>query len=257
MSDCVICLSPPPRRSTRGDGRGFSEGVYCCAGHLICTTCLDPFVLHAVEQLGECQELAKKAEAAEAAQDARRLGELAGRICCPAEACRSEPLVESALAQLISSETFEAYIKGRALLPIAQAKACVLAEAQEALQAQQSQSAAESERQLLAIQLRAELPQARMCARCSFGPVDAFGCLDLSGHHGEPIGGADRAVSRIDNGCPSCGWFAPSLQEWPMWDGVVREAATEGEEARGDHAAELEAYRDAQEARWLQPAAWT
>ena len=52
---------------------------------------------------------------------------------------------------------------------------------------EQEEHAAFGSMRLLAAQLRDELPDARMCARCGFGPVDHGGCYDLRTHHGYGI----------------------------------------------------------------------
>lgn len=69
----------------------------------------------------------------------------------------------------------------------------------------------------LSLALKRHMPQARQCGACGFGPVDIYGCADLQAHHGQAVG----PHGRIQNTCPNCGWFAPSSNDWPRWDGVV------------------------------------
>jgi hypothetical protein len=69
----------------------------------------------------------------------------------------------------------------------------------------------------LSLALKRQMPQARQCGSCGFGPVDIYGCADLVAHHGQAVG----LRGRIQNTCPNCGWFASSSSEWPKWDGVV------------------------------------
>jgi hypothetical protein len=51
------------------------------------------------------------------------------------------------------------------------------------------------------------------CPVCAFGPVDHFGCSNLSSHHGE----ARRGAVRTSNACPSCGFFGQSTADWSPW----------------------------------------
>lgn len=53
------------------------------------------------------------------------------------------------------------------------------------------------------------------CARCSFGPVFHDRCLDLTEYHSLAL----NSRVRIDNSCPSCGWFAVYWSHWSPWDG--------------------------------------
>jgi hypothetical protein len=60
----------------------------------------------------------------------------------------------------------------------------------------------------------------RQCFRCGYGPVLHDYCGDLTEYHGmgNYYYGNGRS-SRIDNSCPSCGWFAITWYQWPVWDG--------------------------------------
>mmetsp|Transcript_29241 Transcript_29241/g.78523 ORF Transcript_29241/g.78523 Transcript_29241/m.78523 type:complete len:408 (+) Transcript_29241:97-1320(+) len=69
---------------------------------------------------------------------------------------------------------------------------------------------------LFAMQLRNQMPRARQCPKCSFGPIDHFGCGDLQAHQGQRVGSA-----RISNRCPKCDFFSPELRDWPTWDGEL------------------------------------
>ncbi|GMH79827.1 hypothetical protein TrST_g3487 [Triparma strigata] len=55
-----------------------------------------------------------------------------------------------------------------------------------------------------------------MCRQCNYGPILKDGCSDLSAHHGQSTG-----RGRINNACPSCGWFSASICEWPRWNGKL------------------------------------
>jgi hypothetical protein len=62
---------------------------------------------------------------------------------------------------------------------------------------------------------RQYLGRAFQCGNCSFGPIDHFACGDLLSHNGEVTAGG--AV--INNHCPRCDWFSPSIEDWPKWNG--------------------------------------
>ena len=83
-----------------------------------------------------------------------------------------------------------------------------------------NQSAPGLSKQLLAQQLRASVPGARMCFRCHHGPIEHFRCVDLTTHRddGSAFGG---------NACPKCRWFAADISQWPYWDGNVPDSAIE------------------------------
>eukprot|EP00966_Prymnesium_polylepis_P327114 7382981-Prymnesium_polylepis.1 len=75
--ECCICLTAPPRRGRSA----VASGVYCCAGHLTCETCLSSAVTAAAEALADTNDLIAKAAAAET-KDPRRHAVLAGNYCC-------------------------------------------------------------------------------------------------------------------------------------------------------------------------------
>merc|ERR1712166_123579 len=66
-------------------------------------------------------------------------------------------------------------------------------------------------------QLQRQFPNAYQCGRCSHGPIDKKACDDLSTHHGDRTSGGGR----INNACPSCGWFSPHIRDWPKWNGTL------------------------------------
>ena len=69
-----------------------------------------------------------------------------------------------------------------------------------------------------------ELPNARQCRKCSYGPIDPVACWDLAAHNGERRGGA-----RINNTCPICGWFDRDINNWPRWDGRLHDDPPRGQ----------------------------
>ena len=172
--------------------------VLCEHGHGTCETCLETYVLTKAEALAKTDLLAAKAEAAVATNDQDKLAELGGACFCPMHntygRCEAPPYDDRTLAASTSKETFAEYVRAKALLPAAQ-------RVQKVVQARQEMSVL--------------LPNARQCGRCSFGPVQFHGCDDLTTHHGEVRRG--DAIP-IDNSCRRCGWFAPHISQWPVWD---------------------------------------
>jgi len=72
---------------------------------------------------------------------------------------------------------------------------------------------------------RQYLGRAYQCPQCRFGPIDHYACGDLEAHDGEVV---DQNGSKVDNSCPNCGWFSPSIQDWQVWDGTVPASAMPG-----------------------------
>jgi len=81
-----------------------------------------------------------------------------------------------------------------------------------------------AELEALAESLRMQLPDARMCPQCSFGPIIKRACDDLGAHNGQDEGGGVR----INNACPQCGWFGQSWGEWLPWNGYFSESLSQG-----------------------------
>jgi lipopolysaccharide biosynthesis regulator YciM len=61
-------------------------------------------------------------------------------------------------------------------------------------------------------QLRLANKNGYQCSRCDFGPVLHFACPSLSG-------------APSTNRCPSCDFYADSLDFWCLWDGKIAESA--------------------------------
>jgi len=68
---------------------------------------------------------------------------------------------------------------------------------------------------------RQYLGRAYQCPKCQFGPIDHYACGDLEAHNGEVGQNGDI----VNNSCPNCGWFSPSIGDWQMWDGTVPASA--------------------------------
>lgn len=69
---------------------------------------------------------------------------------------------------------------------------------------------------------RQYLGRAYQCPQCHFGPIDHYACGDLEAHNGEMV---DRNGAMVNNSCPNCKWFSPSIHDWQVWDGTVPASA--------------------------------
>ena len=178
--------------------------IQCDEGHPICQVCLDKYILTNVKKLRETDYLPAKAETAQISEDGATLAFLCGACSCPlrGHGCGAAPFGDRLIAMNVSDLTFAEYSEGKALLPIARKVDQVVQEGSE---------------------LALLMPNARMCARCHYGPVElaAGSCNDLTMHHGEV-----RAPGRapVSNACPNCGWFADTITAWPRW---VRQTTVE------------------------------
>ena len=178
--------------------------IQCDEGHPICQVCLDKYILTNVKKLRETDYLPAKAETAQISEDGATLAFLRGACSCPlrGHGCGAAPFGDRLIALNVSDLTFAEYSEGKALLPIARKVDQVVQEGSE---------------------LALLMPNARMCARCHYGPVElaAGSCNDLTMHHGEV-----RAPGRapVSNACPNCGWFADTITAWPRW---VRQTTVE------------------------------
>ena len=223
--ECIVCYA--------SDG----DGVACQDGHWTCAGCFGRYVRDCCEKLAKINLIEGEAAEAERENNVMRGHDLAGRISCPKAdvdaagevvRCAAPPFTDREVAMHADEETFEIYFEGRGKLPMARAVTSALQEWQEGAGA-----------------LRLLFPNARMCGQCSYGPVDHAACADLTAHHGEPgnpvhrredgpiaaMGlhalfararlGPSGSSRRIDNACPRCGWFAPTISAWPMWNGVL------------------------------------
>lgn len=220
---CLICFD---------DEVPEEHGVLCheVDGHFTCDSCLERLVLNTVETVRSTNELAIQAIAAEAQGDWRRSQLLAGCVCCMAAGtdCVSDAFSDRTIARHVSEAALGDYLQVRVLLPIASESQRIFEEAQRVLREEiqrvrdQIEAGLELEqgRALLAAQLRQQMPNARQCRQCGFGPIDHMACSDLQAHQGQRIGNA-----RIDNRCPGCGWFSRDIHDWPPWNGTLPETA--------------------------------
>ena len=173
----------------------------CAEGHAMHSACFDAYVLSETEKLKDVSFLAAKADSARIEGNLVALDELTGARCCPlrGHGCKAGAFSDRLVCKHVSDTTFERYLEGKALLPIAKTVEQRLQEGNESATL---------------------VPNAVMCGRCKYGPVEPFACADLLAHHGEERGG-----STLSNACPECGWFATDVSEWPRYDPNARTAA--------------------------------
>ena len=125
------------------------------------------------------------------------------------------------VARLLSFQDYEQFdeqrrteMRRRQFVRLNEQMMCMIRQMAERL----NQSAPGLSKQLLAEQLRASIPGARMCGRCHYGPIEHFACSDLRTHRYESVTG---------NACPKCRWFADDINHWPPWDGNVPDSAVD------------------------------
>ena len=71
-------------------------------------------------------------------------------------------------------------------------------------------------RELLRLTIQNEMPNARMCPHCKFGPIDVDNaCDDLRTHDGQ----ISRYGGVINNICPNCSVHFTSKKQLPLWNG--------------------------------------
>ena len=208
---CVVCL----------DDKESDVLIQCDEGHPICRDCLEKHIVTNVEKLRQTDYLSAKAETAQISEDGATLAFLRGACSCPlrGHGCGAPPFGDRLIALNVSDHAFAQYSEGKALLPIARKVDQVVQEGSE---------------------LALLMPNARMCARCHYGPVElaAGSCDDLRMHHGEV-----RAPGRapVSNACPNCGWFADTITAWPRW---VRQTTVEEATWATVHAAQETPHDD-------------
>ncbi len=75
---------------------------------------------------------------------------------------------------------------------------------------------------LLAEQLKRQIPDARQCKKCGWGPVEPIHCADLQAHEHQKVGKTkDGKDVFINNHCPRCDHFEARREDWPKWNGVL------------------------------------
>ena len=212
MNLCIVCFDSA------------SSAILCANQHAVCDGCCEMLVKTTAEGIAGVSDL----EATAAAADAGTALELSGRLRCPcaklsAGGCDAPPYADSHVALHVPESAFEMYVTARTLLPIAQKARLTYQDAQSALCEELGElkeataKQANISRKLLAKQLQQQMPDARQCRECGFGPVDHMKCEDLAVHHGQDLGNGIK----IDNSCKRCGWFSADHADWPVWDGTL------------------------------------
>lgn len=189
QQDCMICGETSAAGITP-TGCGAHE-------HSVCTDCLRQYVTMELDV----------AERSDRRLEARRKRD--GQLPCPGHAngCRGH-LSDSDLRRVLPPALFKRYETAKR----------ADAEHQRWMERHRN----ETDPGVLREALLREMPNAKMCRRCRYGPIEHYACDDLTSHHGEWRHGA-----RIKNECPKCGWWARSSSEWPAWDGDISKL-TEG-----------------------------
>ena len=161
----------------------------------------------------------------------RRQGRPDGGLYCPRHSaafgddmCTAPPFSDILLAQHLSKESFEACLTMKRRVGeqrvFEKANADWQMKYDKLRNQQNTQQKDETDRKMLAEQLKRQFPNAFQCGKCGHGPIDHMACANLRTHHGE-----QRGTGRISNACPACGWFSPNISDWPAWDGQLPESA--------------------------------
>ena len=223
---CVVCY----------DAFDPANGVCCAEGHFMCGAtygddCLGGHVCALAERLHGVNHLAVQEKEALATGNERRAQQLGGSVFCPVPGCKAAAFSDAIVARHAGEAAVAEHLKAKTLLPIAHKVLKAFESAQTALKAAQAElegrvrrgEAREAARRLLGQQLQDQLPNARQCRRCSYGPVEHIHCPDLGAHQGE---------RGVDNSCPRCKWFSRDIKDWPKWNG---ELPADEEEPKEDH----------------------
>merc|ERR1712137_629474 len=171
VQECIVCFDSVDSASCGRCADSF-------AGHVLCRDCLTQHVKVQTDPLTSSETL-------------QRQGRPDGSVKCAADGC-SRMWEASAIARLVPSEGFEQACELRlrvregAIYAKAQAQlSAEITKVNELLRAERSQLRVRASRQLLAEQLRRQMPNARQCGGCGFGPIDHGWCADLRAHHNE------------------------------------------------------------------------
>jgi ubiquitin len=160
-----------------------ARGLKCSAAHFTCDACFSEYVR--TESTSDNDAIVTERE---------------GRIPCPE--CKV----------LFTDEVVNEHCPG-GILSLYMATRLRITEARGFQRAQQVRQT-EGQTAVIAAQIRKEMPNARQCGSCGYGPVDHFRCSNLGTHHGQ--GG-------VNNACPRCKHFVADISQWPLWDGKFHE----------------------------------
>jgi hypothetical protein len=213
MRTCIVCFVESEQ----------SEGVICAQEHFICDGCFGNYVQTEAEQAQEHPDMLRQRN---------------GQVCCPDG--RHEPaFTEQQIARHVSDQVYTLHDQARQQVVRQQEFETAQAQMQVEIRRMADQIRRSGganvgpSPEVLARQLQQQMPNARMCGQCSFGPVDHQACWDLQAHHGEVRGG-----SRISNACARCGWFSRDINDWPRWDGRLPDEVHDQHRADAQQAGE-------------------
>lgn len=192
---CVVCSE---------EVKDTKDGVTCTCGHVLCNSCLSQFITLSWDVAKLLQEPGLP------------------EVRCVVPKCQSDPFKEITIARRVSEEALTLYLDVRQRHRDAATYANAQKIVTEANQNLGKRIESEAQRLLLQEQLKRQFPQAVQCPKCKYGPVDFGGCNNLAQHHGDVAG--TGAIVR--NTCNGCGFFAPTIEEWEKWDGIVRMQST-------------------------------
>ena len=199
---CNVCLAERTAVTRGGEARG----MLCEQGTFVCGNCLPQLAISATER-------------SIADIDVQEHG-TEWPVHAPSGPPYPRATLMAALKQGAKSAPLSVRDDYRDAIEALRAADSALAELACLHESKQSLSAAEFE--LRCVRAHYRKPDgtfgAHMCKRCGFGPVDHHACDDLVAHHHEVHWRGWRRT-RIQNGCPHCGWFARDISAWPAWDG--------------------------------------
>ena len=205
ISTCCICYDDQPNHL----------GILCSFNHFTCNDCLQGYVTNQLPQRIDSPDF----------EELKQQGRPDGSMYCPLRTvvdsgCNAPPFVDSELAKHIESATFQNYITVK--MKVGEQRVYErqntkwTAEFQR-IQEEMQLKGIQMDRNLLAEQLQRQFPNAYQCGSCGHGPIDKLACDNLSTHHGDTTSGGGR----INNACPSCGWFSKHIRDWPKWNGQL------------------------------------
>ena len=225
MRHCCICF----------DEKEENEGITCLGSerHFHCKDCFYGYVASKCPPVSQYEENGAPLLPI-SIPDLTATGRPDGSIYCAMRtgaldggACSSEPFSDMMVAHGLPydgdeaiSTVYDNYINLKSLIAqhsIVREWSTRLQEELARVDQEDSATRRRERRREFAAQLRRDMPNARQCRQCSFGPVDHFACSSLNYHHGENV----RGGGFINNACPQCGWFSNNVHDWPMWNGQL------------------------------------
>ncbi|GLE05185.1 hypothetical protein PINS_up014173 [Pythium insidiosum] len=197
LRSCIICFSEYSLHS----------GLACANGHFACDSCLSSHVRAQVES------------------NRSSIATNDGQLFCPQHSrffdppCDAPALREFDIARHVTDAVFMQYLSLRRELWEHDVHRRRDALEEQLRQTISNEVTLQYRRDQERAMYQREIPNARMCGSCRFGPIGHRDCDNLMTHHREMT----RSGRVINNACPNCGWFASDVNLWPPWDGVLWE----------------------------------